>query len=179
MRELLRESNLIEGIDDPEADQQAEHAWKLIISGDKLTHGVIKQCQKILTLKQNLRPNQRGYYRGEAGDKTDVRVGYHTGVPYKEVRRKMDNWLTTLEFTHPHTAHVEFEAIHPFADGNGRTGRLIMWWQQLQRGEEFTVLTAAERGKYYAWFRAAETEQERMERLTAGMDELRKLGGDL
>ncbi len=28
--------------------------------------------------------------------------------------------------------HVEFERIYPFQDGNGRVGRLLMFWQCLQ-----------------------------------------------
>ncbi|MGH2087662.1 Fic family protein [Aerococcus urinaeequi] len=30
--------------------------------------------------------------------------------------------------------HIQFERIHPFSDGNGRTGRMIMNYSLLQQG---------------------------------------------
>ena len=31
-------------------------------------------------------------------------------------------------------AHIQFERIHPFSDGNGRTGRMLMNYSLLQEG---------------------------------------------
>jgi Fic family protein len=48
--------------------------------------------------------------------------------------------------------HLRFEGIHPFTDGNGRTGRLLMNLQLLQAGFPPINVTFADRHRYYDAF---------------------------
>lgn len=67
-------------------------------------------------------------------DKEYVRVGsYYPPVP-ELVADLMDELLSRKIKTYIDVAHfhVDFERIHPFVDGNGRTGRVLMNWQLMK-----------------------------------------------
>ncbi|HGO5824630.1 TPA: Fic family protein [Mannheimia haemolytica] len=45
--------------------------------------------------------------------------------------------------------HNRFVGIHPFIDGNGRTGRLIMNFELLKSGYQIAIIKAEQRADYY------------------------------
>lgn len=72
--------------------------------------------------------------------------------------------------------HLEFESIHPFEDGNGRTGRLLINFELLKSNIPPIVIPKEERTKYFEllrnkdieglanWLRdLSESEKERLE----------------
>lgn len=62
----------------------------------------------------------------------------YKSVPYQEVEKKIENWFSETnkptEIRDIAKRHILFERIHPFIDGNGRTGRLILHQDLLNLG---------------------------------------------
>ncbi len=52
--------------------------------------------------------------------------------------------------------HARFERIHPFSDGNGRTGRLIMFIQALQSGLVPPLILKERKHAYYKYLEIAD-----------------------
>ena len=56
--------------------------------------------------------------------------------------------------------HVLYERIHPFLDGNGRTGRIIMFRECLRNGLVPFIVLDAEKAEYYRAIRTFEDDGE-------------------
>jgi Fic family protein len=52
--------------------------------------------------------------------------------------------------------HAIFEKIHPFSDGNGRTGRLVMLAQALKAGYTPPLVAKERKHAYYKYLEAAQ-----------------------
>lgn len=66
--------------------------------------------------------------RGEAGEFRDYsHFARSTGYPYSEpdhILKDVNDWCGLND--EPFTRHIVYECIHPFGDGNGRSGRIIL-----------------------------------------------------
>ena len=149
--EFLKESNNIEDEWDDDSLAQAIYAWSYVIKEDKLSIGSVLKTHKILMLHQNINPDEKGYFR-----KRPVWIGGHEAKSHWAIDALMGNWINQANVNNTEEGikndHILFEAIHPFIDGNGRTGRIFMNWQRIKSGLPILVIKNDEKEKYYKWF---------------------------
>lgn len=151
---FLKESNLIEEVYDEVSLHQAKFAWEYLLSQKKMTCGVVLKTHKILMLKQDLQPDEKGYFR-----KCDVYIGGRRALNAYEIRGEMEFWCDRVNIHSKVKSpiwkndHVLYEFIHPFVDGNGRTGRMFMNWQRLKSGLPIKVIFNEDKHDYYLWFK--------------------------
>src|SRR6202034_1850316 len=102
----------------------------------KIGHEDVLQLHRILAGKV-MDQGEAGRYRS-----IQVRVGRYVPPPPQEVSGLMfellEWWNRDSGKLSPVLSsailHYRFEAIHPFADGNGRTGRALALWELYRRG---------------------------------------------
>ena len=103
-----------------------------------------------------------GYYRNHA-----VRIsGSQTPVAnYIKIPELVDNWCnnangeTTDRIELLARTHASFERIHPFTDGNGRTGRLLLFALALKLNLVPPILKKERRFAYYKYLELAQTRE--------------------
>lgn len=64
----------------------------------------------------------------------DVTVGGRLcprGGPW--IRQDLERILLETEVKDPWATHIAYELLHPFTDGNGRSGRALWLWQKMGR----------------------------------------------
>ena len=117
-----------------------------------LSESVIKQIHYLVLADKK---DDRGVYR-----RVPVRImgAQHEPVqPYliqPKMEQLLDDYRNSTEHTIPRLArfHIEFEGIHPFIDGNGRTGRLLMNLELMKAGYPPIDIKFTDRIAYYNAF---------------------------
>lgn len=127
----------------------------LVIEGatSKLNQGFIKQLH--LVLKNGTTDSLKTWFKVGDYKLLENEVGGLPTTPPKEVASKMKELLALYNSIPSPTLddilnfHVEFEKIHPFQDGNGRIGRLLLLKECLKHNIIPFIITEELKYFYY------------------------------
>jgi excisionase family DNA binding protein len=131
-----------------------EYVLKLLQDKVPLSERVIKELHSLVLMDK---PQDRGVYR--TIPVTIAGSAYQPPQPYL-VPIQMEQLMTQYEEmkNNMHTVervalfHLLFESIHPFIDGNGRTGRLLLNLDLMQDGYPPISVKFTHRRRYYQCF---------------------------
>lgn len=133
LREFLAESNRIEGILKPPGDLVYRWCESFLVD---VSTAVVEQVEHACHLFQpNAKLRDRAGLNVRVGSRHPPPGGPHIREALRELLEKIDDGELS-----PWEAHVAYETLHPFTDGNGRTGRLLWLWQMEQCGDRMASL---------------------------------------
>lgn len=125
---------------------------ELVKENVPMSESIIKQIHYLVLADKK---DDRGVYR-----RVPVRImgAQHEPVQPYLIAPKMEQLLQDYEESREHIVtklarfHIEFEGIHPFIDGNGRTGRLLVNLELMKAGFPPIDIKFADRIAYYNAF---------------------------
>lgn len=162
--EFLRESNNIEEEYDDLSLRDAILAWQYCKKQKKLTSRIILEVHTLLMkTRDTIENTQKGVFRTGP-----VWIGRREGHPWFTIQESIEDFVQRLNDLVANTKrtkilpneeiikqdHILYEHIHPFFDGNGRTGRIFYNWERIKCGLPIHIIEAATKyEEYYTWFK--------------------------
>ena len=141
--DFIRESNAIEEEYSDQAITDSLEAWEYLRSVKKNKLDLNEVLDIHARILKNLRPDIAGKLRN-----CNVQVGGRLCPTWTVVKEEL---IRLLQYE-PYDAlsalnwHIRFEKIHPFEDGNGRVGRLVMYYHFIKL--KLTPIIFREKDKY-------------------------------
>lgn len=137
--DFVAESNRIEGINRKPTEAEIT-AHLALLNAREIT------VQELETFVNVIQPG--AVLRRAPGQ--NVRVGSHV-APYggPAIERGLRGLLAELPYDMPpYEAHIAYEKLHPFVDGNGRSGRALWAWHMRQTNQDPFALPFLHRWYY-------------------------------
>lgn len=129
-----------------------DYVSELVKENAPVSESIIKQIHYLVLSDKK---DDRGVYR-----RIPVRImgAHHEPVQPYLIQPKMEQLLLDFGESKEHIItklarfHIEFESIHPFIDGNGRTGRLLVNLELMKAGYPPIDIKFTDRVAYYNAF---------------------------
>ncbi len=130
------------------------YIFQLYTNSEKLSVAIVKDIHSFLL-------DRLQHDRGEFKTNQNAIVGaeFKTASP-EATPMLMNQWVENTNYQLDHAeavedklnilaeCHIDFERVHPFSDGNGRTGRMVLMYQSLLEFEVPIVISNNERALY-------------------------------
>jgi len=121
----VRESNEIEGIFRGPTDEELDEHIRFLAMNEITVEDLMRHVAIYAGTEHRI--------RAKTTDRHQIGSRVLEGGPHV-LERLRDLLLKCNEGEiDPWHAHVEYEILHPFTDGNGRSGRALWHWMMLQR----------------------------------------------
>jgi hypothetical protein len=135
MRKHIRESNEIEGIYRDPSDAEVEE-WKRFMALDEIQIDDLKRFVYVYAGAGHRLRNliTDAHYIGKRTLTGGSQVTFDLAILLQMINHDDIN---------PWHAHVEYEYLHPFTDGNGRSGRMLWHWMMKRKyGGSYESMTS-------------------------------------
>jgi len=131
-----------------ETESHAKVFLGMLKDREKISEELLLKWHKVIF--ENTKPDIAGQFRNYI-----VRVGPHIAPDWHDLKKLLKQLITFVNESKLNPvesaarAHYMFEKIHPFGDGNGRIGRLLMNYILWKNGYPMLIIEYKKRKSYY------------------------------
>ena len=151
---FISNSNLIEG-EPYEYDEESKNCIKYLMGLRRLSPGKIEKAHGYL-MRGKIDPKFTGKFREVpvwiGGEFRDNMVSIYNEMSFWCIEQNSFIGSNIVDIHDLLDLHRWFEKVHPFADGNGRLGRILFLWGLKKCCLDFVYFDAKNKDEYYKMF---------------------------